>query len=136
MIHDITIDDALFMAFKEYEDPQAEHIIWALREIADRLNVVAKVKLWRPVRARVEHDCVRDCLIEPRDVYFKSPAGSFILGESKFCAGCFAMIYWFREADRLPPVRYDQWDADTKQPILVGSANPLAADFFKRSHGF
>jgi hypothetical protein len=115
----IDISECLFHAFAnpDYSDPQDEQQMWAIREGVKRIDRYSRE--WHKVRARKEHECERGCKIRKRDTYFSFSTGPGWGTELKFCAGCTAMILYFREVEKLPPYVYSHWDRETKKPVRV-----------------
>jgi|GEM_PF-2011446 len=105
----------LFNAFCGDHDAQAPEQLWAIYEGFERIHPVG----WEKHCARKEHQCMRGCAIKPRDIYFSNSTGGAWGSEWKFCAGCAAMLLYFREVDRLPHVYDTHWDREAKRPVCV-----------------
>lgn len=119
-----SINECLFSAFANpfYSDPQNRQQMWALLEALHR--AASRTNGWRPVEARKDHKCMRDCKIKKGDVYFLQEVGVGWTDNWKFCASCLAMILYFKDVDKLPPVMYSHWDIEAKRPVLIRKAAP------------
>ena len=115
----VSITDCVFDAFanENYGDPQEHRQLWAIQEGIDRIE--SYPSSWREVTARKKHECIRGCEIEDRNVYFQLPTGGGWGTEWKFCAGCVAMILYFKEVEKLPPCFYTHWDEEVQAPVRV-----------------
>ena len=102
-----SLSDSLWGAFAnpEYSPPQAPEQIWAIREGLHRIDLM-RVE-WHEVKANKDHICTRGCAIKRNEVYFKLQSGAGWDGELKVCAGCLAMILYFKRGSRIAAVHED-----------------------------
>jgi hypothetical protein len=116
----ISLQECLFSAFAnpQFDDPQEHRQLWAIHEGLARLERDVYPS-WSAVDARKEHNCIRGHLINDGDVYFKFNVGAGWTSDWKFCAGCTAMILYFKEVDKLPPVFHTHWDLEKKEPVRL-----------------
>lgn len=114
-----TLKSCLFNMFanEDYTDAQKEENLWALYEGIHRLN--HQQYDWQDVRANKDHECIRGHPIKVRDVYFKRLISGGWGSDWKFCAGCMAMILYFKEVDQLPPDMFTHWDWQEKEPVNI-----------------
>ena len=71
------------------------------------------------VDARKKHKCIRGCRINEGDTYFVYEIGAGWGNDWKFCAGCMAMILYFKDVDKLPPSPYTHWNVEKQEPVRV-----------------
>jgi hypothetical protein len=105
-------------------NPQDNRFMWAILEGLRRVNVWAPP--WRSVQAYKNHKCVRNCTIADGDTYFIEDVGRPVNypGLPKFCAGCMAMILYFKKVYDLPPISYTHWDMEKKAPVKIDEEGP------------
>ena len=105
-------------------NPQDNRFMWAIWEGLERLNVFTPP--WRSVSAYKDHKCVRNCPIAEGDSYFIKNDGLPVgyPGLPKFCAGCMAMILYFKKVYDLPAIRYTHWDMEKKAPVKIDEEGP------------
>ena len=114
-----SLSDSLWGAFAnpEYSPPQAPEQIWAIREGLHRSDPM-RVE-WHEVKANKDHICTRGCAIKRNEVYFKLQSGAGWDGELKVCAGCLAMILYFKQVHELPPYMKTHWDVAEQRPVRL-----------------
>ena len=119
-----TLDDCLFNAFANSNlfNPQDKSLMWAIIEGLNRLETMQGN--WRWLKARKDHKCNRGCTIEDGDIYFRTTYASDWDANPQVCAGCMAMILYYKEVHRLPPVRYTHWDYEKEQAVKVEQESP------------
>lgn len=113
-----SLEDCLFDAFanSDWDNPQEESQLWAIREAASR-GGYTELGRFQDTTARKKHECVRGCKIKSNDTYFKMQIGAAWDANIKYCAGCVAMIMYFREVWKLPRYIYTHWDEVEKRPV-------------------
>ena len=74
---------------------------------------------WHEVKANKDHTCVRGCAIQRNDVYFKLQNGAGWGSELKVCAGCLAMILFFKQVEDLPPGMKTHWDVVEQRAVFL-----------------
>ncbi len=119
--HWLDIRRCLFDAFANADvcDPQKPRQMWAIIEGMRRIDLTGFT--WSDPRADKEHTCVRGRTIKSDQTYFKLATGGGWGSEPKFCAGCMAMILYFKEVDKLPPDTNAYWDSQANQPVSITS---------------
>lgn len=115
----ISLQECLFSVFvnSAYNDAQEYRRLWAIHEGLRRIEHAYGE--WRNVKARKQHKCMRGCPINEGDIYFHHAIGVGWGDVWKFCAGCMAMILYFKEVDQLPPVHSTHWDVAQEKPVWV-----------------
>ena len=120
-----TLDESLFEAFTyPYCDPQSESITWAIVEGIRRLQELGgNDRRWEMVsKARKEHECARGCQIEQGEAYYKYRLGAGFGDELKFCAGCMAMILYYKQVQNLPLYMDTHWDVENAEAVTINPA--------------
>lgn len=115
-----SLEDCLFLAFvnAEFCNPQDRSRMWAILEGLERLKTLDSS--WRSVDARKIHKCVRGCTIPAESTYFHWALGGGAWNDRlKICAGCMAMILYYKEVQHLPHCSYTHWDTETQQPVKI-----------------
>ena len=122
------LSDCLFGAFANwhYDNPQDAQQMWAIIEGINRIDPYHLE--WQPTKARKEHECIRGCRIEEGHIYFKREIGAGWGSEWKVCAGCMAMILYYKEVYNLPRYIYSHWNIDNSKPVLEESSDFPSAD--------
>jgi hypothetical protein len=121
-----SLEDCLIDAFanRNFFNPQEDRYMWAIHEGLRRLNLWTPP--WRRVQARKIHKCVRNCTISDGDIYFMESGMdlSSYQDVAKYCAGCMAMILYFKEVGNLPPNLYTHWDDEKKAAVKIEKEKP------------
>ena len=128
----IPFEECLWNAFA-YSNPQEIEQLWAIREGIRRAY---GRWYWRETSARKKHDCIRGCRndfshgkekhgksIRPGDNYFKLSLSATWGDDLKICAGCMAMILYFKDTHKMPPTYFTHWDRETKSPTRIDEEN-------------
>ena len=105
-----SLSDSLWGAFAnpDFNPPQAPEQIWAMREGLRRIDPW-RID-WREVKANKDHACTRGCAIKRNEVYYQLQSGGGWGSELKVCAGCLAMILFFKQVAVLPLSMKTHWD--------------------------
>jgi hypothetical protein len=90
-------------------------VLWAIREGIRRID--PNCNDWREVRANKAHECVRECRTERYTSY--STDDVITCQGLRICAGCMAMVLYFKKAYHLPPEIYTHWDYAEHKPVLI-----------------
>ena len=111
-----TIEDCLFDAFANpsFRDPQEHKQFWAIREASLRYG--GHGDIFKETKAQKEHQCVRNCIIQRGDKYFRY-LDSF--NTTKLCASCMAMIFYFSRAWVHSTYMYDHWDVEKQAAVWL-----------------
>jgi len=117
-----SLSDSLWGAFAnpEYSPPQEPEQIWANREGLHRIDPM-RVE-WHEVKANKDHICTRGLRHQAERSVFQVAKRAGWDGELKVCAGCLAMILYFKQVHELPPYMKTHWDVVEQRPVRLDEA--------------
>ncbi len=90
--------------------------MWAILEGMRRIDRSSYI--WRSVKARKDHECIRGCRIKNGNTYFKRTIAGWG-NDWKFCAGCMTMLLYFMEVGEMPSCSRTHWDVVAEKPVRI-----------------
>jgi len=117
----ISLRRCLFDSFanRSMYDFEKDRSLWAILEGLRRLGTWATPV--NKIKARKDHTCIRNCTIKAGATYFTDESVIEVKHAAlpKVCAGCMAMILYFKDVDNLAPTKYTHWADEIKAAVKI-----------------